>query len=65
MSFILDDKQFDSQKANVPKQSYTLELKRLDPYNFAILEHDGDHVNEIGCYTRDELFVIWKMLSEK
>jgi len=65
-NFILDNKDFDSMQVDIPEESVTLELKRLDKQYFAVFEHYGekrDYVNESGVYTKNELKALWKILS--
>ena len=67
-NFILDNKDFDSMQVDIPEESVTLELKRLDEKYFAVLEYYGekrDLINEAGVYTKKELETLWKILSEK
>jgi len=67
-NFILDDKDFDSVKVDIPEESVILELKRLDEKYFAVFEYYGekrDLINEAGVYTKKELETLWKILSEK
>ena len=62
--FILDkEKDFSSFQAKVPGSEITFEIVNLDDTNYAIFAHQGDSVDECGCFTKNELRTIWTMLS--
>ena len=65
MKFILDNKDFDSSKADVPGQKTSLEIVKLNTKTYAIFEHSGDAVGEVGCFNKEELRTIWLMLCVK
>jgi len=61
--FALDDKDFESFKADVPGTNKTLEILKFDKDEYCVLEHVGDNVGEIATLTKKELKVLWMMLS--
>ena len=61
--FILSDKDFEKVIADVPNTQVTLEIRKIDKLYYSILYHYGDHVFEQGTFTKEELFVLWKMMS--
>ena len=63
MKFLLNDKDFDSFKADIPQTGKTLEILKLDKDEYCLLEHIGDNVGEIATFTKKELRVLWQMLS--
>jgi len=65
MKFILADKDFESIIADVPESKISIELRKLDKKFYSIFYHYGDEVQECGTFTKEELWVIWKMLSGK
>ncbi len=64
-TFILDQKEFESIKAEVPKSDVILEIKRIDKTLYSIFYHYKDSVFESGTFTKPELKVLWQMLSAK
>jgi len=63
--FALSNRDFESIKAQVSGTETVLEIIKLDNTNYGIFEHNGDLVEEVGCYTKAELKLIWQMLTEK
>lgn len=61
--FTLDDKDFDSCKADVPKTGTTLEIMKTGTDEYTVFTHQGDHVTELGVYTKQEMKILWRMLS--
>jgi hypothetical protein len=65
IKFALDNKDFDSCRADVPKTKITLEIMKTDKDDYTIFIHEGDFVAEMGVYTKSELKIIWEMLTTK
>jgi len=63
MKFLLNDKDFDSFKADIPNTGKTFEILKLDKDEYCLLEHIGDSVGEIATFTKKELLVLWNMLT--
>ena len=61
--FALDDKDFESFKADVPGTDKTLEIYKFDKDEYCLLEHIGDSVAEIATLTKKEMRVLWMMLT--
>ena len=61
--FALNDKDFDTVKAGIPKSEKVFELLKLDKDEYCLFEHIGDSVGEIATFTKTELWVIWQMLT--
>ena len=62
-NFILADKDFERISAVVPNTQVTLEIMKIDKKFYSIFYHYGDQVFEQGTFTKEELFVLWKMMS--
>ena len=62
-NFILADKDFESVIADVPNTQVTLEIRKIDKKYYSIFYHYNDELCEQGTFTKDELFVLWKMMS--
>lgn len=65
MKFIFDDPDIDFVKADVPESEVTLEIRKIDNDSYAIFWYCKDSPYECGVFTRDELKVLWKMMSSK
>jgi hypothetical protein len=64
MKFALDDKDFASMKADVPKQGSTLEIRKLGK-DYFIFNHYKNTVEDYGSFNKEELKAIWQMLTIK
>jgi hypothetical protein len=62
--FALDDRDFSSMKADVPKLGSTLEIRKLNN-EYYIFSHHGDQIEDYGSFTKEELKAIWQMLTIK
>ena len=65
MKFILDNKDFDSVKADAPKPDTSFEIRKIGKDDYALFYNTRDNIFECWTFTKSELKVIWKMLSEK
>jgi len=65
MKFILDNKDFDSVRADAPKPGTSFEIKKIGKDDYPLFYHTSDSVFECWTFTKSEFKVVWKMLSEK
>ena len=65
MKFVFDDDDIAFVKADVPKSGTTLEIRKLEPDTFTIFWYCDDCPYECGVFNKQELKVLWKMLSSK
>lgn len=65
MKFIFDDPDMEFVKADVPGDKTTLEVTKIEKDMFAIYYHSGDNVYDCATFSKKELKVLWKMLSNK
>jgi len=64
MTLSLDNPDFDSCKADVPNTLTSLELLKTGTDDYTIFYHNEEQVYELGCYTKEELRVIYLMLQD-
>ena len=64
MKFILDNKDFDSVKADAPKPDCSFEIRKIGKDDYALFYHTRDNVFECWTFTKFELRIIWEMMSE-
>lgn len=65
MKFLLNDKDFDSCKANMNNGKWTFELKKTGKNDYSVFYHTNEDVYENGTYTKEELKMLWMILSSK
>jgi len=66
MRFILNEKDFESIKSNIPGTQYWIEITKISEVDYSVFIHRANgSVYENGTYTKEELKTIWKMLSVK
>ena len=63
--FALNDKDFDSAKAQVPGTNKVLELLKLGKDEYVLLEHIGNSVGELVSLTKEEFKTLWILLTVK
>lgn len=61
--FLLTDSDFESVKAKIPGSDNTLEINKTGDDEYAILEHNGNTVSVREVFTKQEMKLIWQMLT--
>lgn len=65
MKFVFDDPSMEFVKADVPGTEITLEITKIEDDMYAIYYHSGENVYDCAVFSKKELKVLWKMLSQK
>lgn len=65
MKFALEDKTFDGFKVKIPDTNIQFELKAFGADQFILFERVDENVVEIYTFTKQELKMIWLMLTTK
>lgn len=63
MTFLLNDKDFASFKADIPNSGKSFEVRKVEHGQYCVLEHSGNSVNELMTVSKLELKTLWQMLS--
>ena len=62
--FALNNKDFDSAKAQVPNTNKVLELLKQGKDEYVLLEHVGNSVGELMTLNKDEFKTLCILLTE-
>jgi len=62
-NFLLNDKDFESIHATIDSDA-SMELRKVSNGRYAVFEHHGGSVYENGVYTKQELRILWNMLTK-
>ena len=65
MKFALEDKTFDGFRVKIPDTEKQFELKSFGRDQFILFERTGESAEEIYTFTKQELKILWLMLSSK
>jgi len=65
MKFVFDNPDMEFVRADVPDSEVTLEIRKIEKNSYLILYQIGDRVAENGEFNKEELRMLWKMLTEK
>jgi hypothetical protein len=63
MKFLLNDKDFDSVRADIPNSNRSFELLKTDEDEYSLIEHGGDNVDGLLVLTKVEWRILWQMLT--
>ena len=63
MKFLLNDKDFDSVRADIPNSNRSFELLKTDKDEYSLVEHGGDNVDGLLVLTKTEWRILWQMLT--
>jgi len=63
MKFLLNDKDFDSVRADIPNSHRSFELLKTDTDEYSLIEHGGDNVDGLLVLTKTEWRMLWQMLT--
>jgi hypothetical protein len=58
-------KDFDNSSGQVGKTAKRLELLKTDKDEYSLMEHNGNIVEGLTTFTKEELKTLWKMMSIK